>query len=271
MAPRQQSNQPKTTLYHSELVKAGEVQITVIEERKQSKFRGKPDYAVIRLEGRNRNYEFENDGCGDFFEGQTGVTMVILAEGSREDATLTYIGEGSTDDRGEEPPPARPPARKPAGRAQGAPPARTAQPPARESSAPPARQSAPARGQTGGTGQTTTQAPKRTEETPAQRVQRARVHAAKVANVWLIAFQAATYARREAEEQLGQKVNDDQFRACVSTICVQLEKDGFHHLMPASALNLNPKTEPSAPPKENKPAEPSDNDGGTGDEAGAGD
>lgn len=277
MPPRnQQTDKPKTTLYHSELLKLGEVQVKVIDENKPSKFRGKPPYAVLRMDGVNRNYEFENESCEDFFKGQTGVTMVILAEGSREEATLTYIGEGAENDAAEEPPPARnqpPRGNQRASRPAGAPPARTAQPPARTNAAPPAPQSGAGRPQNPPSSTTTSAPAKRQEETPAQKVFRARVHAAKVANVWLIAFQAAVYARREAEEQLGQKVSDDQFRACVSTICVQLEKDGFHHLMPSTALELNKRQEPKkeAPPTTDPGtrSEPSDNDGANaGDGAG---
>ena len=45
------SSNGKKGLYHSELVRMGEVEIEVLSDRKESKFPGKNDYVVLRVDG----------------------------------------------------------------------------------------------------------------------------------------------------------------------------------------------------------------------------
>lgn len=243
------------TLYHSELCKLSPVQVTVKSDVMESKFKGKPPYVVLKLDGEERNYSCENDDCAEFFDGQKGRTFTIVAEGREDAATITYVGESAAEP--EAPPaeerrkPARPPA-KPPGRRSAPPPPKGDDTLAPASPTPPAPASAPARPPA---------ANKPPAETPEKRVQRARQHANKVANVWLIAYSAGNFARQQVREQFGQELSETQFQACVSTIAVQLEKDGFHHQMPTGVLNLAPKQ--TTPPPATAPTapEPSDNDG----------
>lgn len=247
------------TLYHSELVKLSPVQVTVKTDVLDSKFKDKPPYVGLKIDGEERNYSTENDECAAFFDGQKGRTFTIVAEGREDDATITYVGESAApvEDAQEAPeaPPARRPSRAPArppARRQSAPPAKGEGTPPPPPPAPPSAPSAPAR----------PPAAKPPVETPEQRVQRARQHANKVANVWLIAYAAGNFARQQVREQFQQELSETQFQACVSTIAVQLEKDGFHHQMPVGVLNIAPKAQPAEPaPQPPAAPEPSDNDG----------
>lgn len=87
----------KKTLFHSELVKLGPVAVTVESDVMKSKFSKpgavKPDYVVLIIDGEERTYNTENAECAAFFDGQKGRTFTLVAEGSRENATLTYVGE----------------------------------------------------------------------------------------------------------------------------------------------------------------------------------
>lgn len=108
------------TLYHSELVKLGPVEVTVKSDILQSKYPGKPDYVVLEIAGEERNYSFDTPECATPFEGQKGQTFTIVAEGSGKDgsATVTYVGEGGGAPQRkaapQRPAPARQPARQPA-------------------------------------------------------------------------------------------------------------------------------------------------------------
>lgn len=123
------------TLYHSELVKLGPVEVTVKSDILKSKYPGKPDYVSLTIGGEDRNYSFDTPECMTPFEGQKGQTFTIIAEGSGKDGTavVTYVGEGGGT-----------PQRKPAAKPLTRPPARS-QVPAR-----PAQQSAPSRPQGAG-------------------------------------------------------------------------------------------------------------------------
>ena len=213
------------TLYHSGLVKMGPVQVTVKSEVLPSKFKDKPPYVVLAIGNEDFNYSTENDECAGFFEGQKGATFTLVAEGSRENAILTYVGQAAPEPPPEQP--AKPPARKanrPPGMAAAAnrPPAtqqQPAQPPA-AGNRPPAQQEDPAPPRT----------PK-APETPEEKLNRIKRAANRVANTWVVAYAAALHAKEQVREQLGAEVTQDQFQACVATIAVQLERDGMHHLM----------------------------------------
>jgi hypothetical protein len=130
----------KKTLFHSELATLGPVRVTVKEERRASKYSKpnapKPDYVTLLLNGAERFYTVENEGCATFFDGTKGTTFTLNASGSRESALLEYLGEQVLDSAGlakTQPPPnraaaSRPPATKtPA--AQQRPPATQQRPP----------------------------------------------------------------------------------------------------------------------------------------------
>lgn len=246
-------------LYHSELVKMGPVLIKVNGDVRESKFKGKPPFISLIIEGEERLYTTENDECAEFFTDQKGRSFTIVAEGSREDAVITYVGEAPAEGASEaEEPPARRSAAKP----------KTNRPPAR----PPGRRNPPADAPATGTApaqgepanrpaaapQGAQRPPAAPKETPEQRLSRAKAHANRVANVWLIAYSAGNFARQQVREQFGQELSETQFQACVSTIAVQLEKDGFHHQMPTGIIVIAPK--PTAPASEGQQPT-SDNDG----------
>lgn len=112
----------KKTLFHSELATLGPVRVMVKEERKASKYSKpdapKPDYVTLVIGGKERFYTCENEACAEFFADQRGRTFTLVAEGSREEATLTYVGEASQEQApatAARPPVSRPPAAKPQG------------------------------------------------------------------------------------------------------------------------------------------------------------
>jgi hypothetical protein len=101
------------TLWHKELKELSPVAVTVKSERQKSKFskpnEPKPDFVCLVINGQERLYNVENDACGNFFAGQRGRSFTIIAEGSREDATITYVGEAAATVGHQPPPAARPP------------------------------------------------------------------------------------------------------------------------------------------------------------------
>ena len=239
------------TLYHSELVKMGPVKVTVKSDVLPSKFQGKPPYLELLIGNNLRQYSTENNECADFFQGQKGRSFTIVAEGSREQAIITYVGEAAPD-----PEPEQQPARQPAKAKSNRPPA---QPPASGSNQtanrPPPQQAPPPEQTNGQHAEAAARTPApRQVETPEEKIRRAKEHANKVANVWLIAFRAGLYAREQIRSQLNQELGEQQFQACVSTIAVQLEKDGFHHQMPVGILDLGTAPQPAKTEKP-KPAD----------------
>ncbi len=238
------------TLYQSQMVKMGPVKVTVKSDVLQSKFKGKPPYVMLEIGGEDYNYSTENDECAEFFEGQKGRSFTVVAEGSRENALLTYVGEAAPDPEPEQKPTAksRPPANPSKGRgapppAQQAAPAQHA-PPAETHAAPPARP------------------PKAPAETPTEATNRVKRQANRIANVWVVAYAAALYAKQQVKEQLGQEVGNDLFHGCVSTICIQLHRDGLQNAMPTGGVDADGFY--AVPPVVGRPAhqEPSDNNGG---------
>lgn len=243
------------TLYHGELCKMSPVQVTITSDVLESKFPGKPPYVALKIDGEERNYNTENDDCADFFEGQKGRTFTIIAEGRDADASITYVGESAAGQTARDPePPAkkdgrrsRPPAEKPGRRSNAPPPAKESTAPPPQTTPPPPRQRA--------AGPPPVNGGKPPQETPEQRVLRARQHANRVANVFLIAYSAGNFARLQVRDKFGQEMSEAQFQSCVSTIAIQLEKDGFHHQMPTGIIDLGG----TAKEKEKEPT--SDNDG----------
>lgn len=95
------------TLYHSELVKAGDVEVTVESDLEESKYKRGSYYVVLYFENRKRTYNPENRRCEQFFDGRKGETLTIRAVGRDDDADIELIQEGRSsgrrDDRKEEP------------------------------------------------------------------------------------------------------------------------------------------------------------------------
>lgn len=235
-------SEKKKTLYHGELREMGQVSVKIVKDHQKSKFSGKPDYAVLEVAGEERYYVFENEACQEFFRGHTGRTFVIQADGARDKASIAYIGDQDTEPEPDpEPEPKREPAKKPAPPApkgKAPPPPKPQSPPPRQQERPPAQQ------------EPRNKVPE--QLTPEQKLLRVRCHAARVVNAFMVAYAAATHAAEEVASQFGKPLSESQFQALTSTILIQLEKDGMHHMMPTLPVDVRPKK---------AKAEPSDNDG----------
>lgn len=130
----------KKTLYHSELVKLGPVEVEITTDLIESKYK-KGTYIVgLRIDGEERTLAIENDDCGAALDQRKGQVLTIEASGSRESAEISIL-EGL---------PAEAQAPKMRTTARPAPTARPAARPAAAAAARPAaeqaaRQAAPAR------------------------------------------------------------------------------------------------------------------------------
>jgi hypothetical protein len=233
----------------------GPVQVTVKTDCLHSKFPNKPDYLVLTIDGEDYNYTVENPDCAAFFEGQRGRVFTLVAEGSRENATLTYVGEAAPDpDADTEYAPAKPPAKK-TNRPPASPPAskKAAAPPQQQQHAPPAQEAASSQ-----------RATRPAAETPEERLHRVKVHANRVANCWVVAFAAAAYARDQIKRQLNLEVSSDQFQGCVSSVFIQMSRDGMVPLLPTGAVDADgfyAAPVDVAPRRPVAEPQPSDNDG----------
>ena len=84
-------------IWHSELKSLGPVRVTIKSDILKSKWSKpndpKPDFVVLDVNGEQRNYTLENPSCGDVFRNRKEQTISIIAEGSGESATITYVGQ----------------------------------------------------------------------------------------------------------------------------------------------------------------------------------
>lgn len=242
----------KKTLYHSELVQMGRVQVTQKDLPRASKFKDKNDYVVLEIDGVERIYNCENDDCQAFFnvQGNQGRCMVIEAQGTRENAQIDWI-----EDVDAAPERSAPPARKAAPAARQAPapaPARAAAPAPRPAPAPapqapppppppaPAAAKPPAR-----------KGP--TKEEQQAKVGQVRVLAAKLSNVCQISRTAAEHARDMFKAQRDTVITEEQVQSWAASIFIQIVRDGHHLDMPASPIGIG--TPPASIPGEPDPGE----------------
>jgi len=86
-------------LFHKELRDMSPISVTVKAERQKSTYSKpnapKPDYVTLMVNGEERYYTTENEACAQFFNGKHGQTFTVVAEGSREDATITCVGQSA--------------------------------------------------------------------------------------------------------------------------------------------------------------------------------
>lgn len=240
----------KKTLYHSELVQMGHVQVTQKNLPQKSKYAGKPDYVALVIDGVERLYNCENETCAAFFnvQGNQGRTMVIEAQGTREDAIIDWIADVAPATQAAAPQARQAPARAatppPPAPARTAPPARTAQP-AAPTAPPPAQTAAPAPKQP-------TAPPKRqgpSKEEQDAKLKHVRLLAAKLSNVCQISRTAAEHAAAMFDAQRGTKVVEDQIQSWAASIFIQIVRDGHHLDMPAGVIPIGtpPATIPGEP------------------------
>jgi hypothetical protein len=239
-------------LYHSALVKLGQVMVTVKSDVLKSQFPNKPDYVVMEINGEDFNYTTENDACAEFFRGQKGATMALSAEGRKEEAALTYLGDTVDSISHRNLPPKQ--AAAPAKPAAGGPPQRRQEPPGgQKGAAPPAKAAETGQPVAGNKPPVQGQAangkpPPQPVKTPAERLAGAKVHANKVANLYLVAHQAAKFARDQIKIQCGDELSAEEFQGMKMNICIQLEKDGHLAGMPTGVLSLaKAAAKPAAP------------------------
>lgn len=250
------------TLYHSELVQLGRVQVTQKNLPQRSKYSGKPDYVVLLIDGEERIYNCENETCQSFFnvQGNQGRTMVIEAQGSRDDALIDWISDVAPEASQAASPQGRPaPARA---AAPPTPPARTMAPPAKTAAPaaptpPPRAQSAPA------TPKQPTAPPKRqgpSKEEQDAKLKHVRLLAAKLSNVCQISRTAAEHAAAMFDAQRGTKVAEDQIQSWSASIFIQIVRDGHHLDMPAGVIPIGtpPATIPGEPDPGEQGVEPED-------------
>lgn len=217
----------KKTLYHSELAKFGAVDIEVLSDLIESKYKKGTFIVGIRIDGEERTYQVESDQCAEALAERKGHLLRIEATGSREEAEITIIGEGEA-----------PPAARPTARPQAKP---TARPQAQSRpAAAPARQAAPA----------------------AQNKQKLGSTAALIqlgnleikVQCMVEAVSNALISGRDIT------LSESQLSGMAGRFFIEMVRAGFHQGMPVDhIIDCRPK---GAPAQEPAPAEPSDNDGG---------
>ena len=84
------------TLWHSKLVQEGPTTILIKTGPIKSKFSKpdapKPDFCGLVIQGEEFSYTIENQRIADFITAHKGQTLTVVAEGSRDQATLTAVG-----------------------------------------------------------------------------------------------------------------------------------------------------------------------------------
>lgn len=256
----------KKTLYHSELVQMGHVQVTQKNLPQKSRYAGKPDYVALVIDGVERLYNCENETCAAFFnvQGNQGRTMVIEALGTRDDAIIDWIRDVAPEATQAAAPQAR---QAPARAATPPPPARTAAPaqphshysPAPVATAPTARTAPPAAPTAPPPAQTAPPAPRQPTAPPKRqgpskeeqdaKLKHVRLLAAKLSNVCQISRTAAEHAAAMFDAQRGAKVAEDQIQSWAASIFIQIVRDGHHLDMPAGVIPIGtpPATIPGEP------------------------
>jgi len=80
-------SEEKKGIYHSELVRLGEIDAEVLSDVVTSKF-GRNPWVALRINGRERTYTTENERCAEALDGLKGKTVHLMATGSREEADI---------------------------------------------------------------------------------------------------------------------------------------------------------------------------------------
>ena len=96
------------TIYHSELVKLGAINVRIKSDVTPSKFKDKSPYCTLEINGEERNYTIESQACADVLHANKGRLVMVEAAGSREEATIKVLAAGAVQE-----PAAAPAARQP--------------------------------------------------------------------------------------------------------------------------------------------------------------
>ena len=81
----------KKTLYHSELVKLGPVEVEITTDLIESRYKKGTFIVGLRIDGEERTLAIENDDCGAALAERKGQVITIEASGSRESAEISII------------------------------------------------------------------------------------------------------------------------------------------------------------------------------------
>lgn len=84
-------------IYHSTLVKCGEVHVTIKSGVMKSKKAGQPDFIVMEHDsGGDQFYNVENQRCADALRNKKGESITIRATGSKADADIQILNVDGT-------------------------------------------------------------------------------------------------------------------------------------------------------------------------------
>jgi hypothetical protein len=189
----------KKTLYHGEFAGMGPVNIKVVGEPRASKFKKQgvpPFYVVLSINGAERHYQPENDTCLEFFRGKGGQEITVVAEGSREEARITFVGQKASSL----------PSKQAAAKPQGAPPPHDAPPPKRVPSAP--------------------------QRTPEQAVHDAKVFVGQNMTLAKIAIRGVLILNQQFAEEVGVPMPDALITSVYNTLLYGSERAGVINGLP---------------------------------------
>lgn len=240
----------KKGLFHSELTRLSAdspVQVHVKSDVMKSKYKDKPDYVILVIDGRERIYSTENQSCADWFRGTKGRTLLITATGREGDAQIDFVAEveaGTEAAPEQEQQQEREQQQAPKGKA----------PPPKGKAAPPAAV-AVAQGKslaqrheesmnklaTKVTEPATASPAAATggKQAPEKKVEHYKNAANRKANLWLVAFKAALYVREQIITQRKLDLTEEQFKGCIASLFISLERDGFGSQIPLGIMDIS--------------------------------
>lgn len=219
----------------------GPVRVKVLTDVLKSQYNG-GEYVFLEVNGEERTYTMENPTCSEFFREQKGRVFTLVAEGSREQAVLTYVGEAASTPPPSTPPPRRQTAPPPAPVQQAAPP-----PVTRPPSGPPpvaARQSTP---------------PPSVPEDRA--LKQARIYIARRVSLMKITMKATSYLGSELKAMGLDIMDPEMFNSINATLFISAERAGMASFLPQriNSSTLEPEaggTRAAAPVQQAPPQEP---------------
>jgi hypothetical protein len=199
------SDQPRTTLYHSELVKRGALTVTVETDVLNSKYAQKPPYVMLKVDGFSRRYDTENAACAEALRGLRGKVVEIEAAGSRAEATILVRGASAAP--------------------QSHPAQSQAQPPARSQQPAPSRQQQPA-------------AAGSASGNDADPVTNAKRTLNRLANGYGLCLAAGEYVKSEWDkDHPDSPMPNDQFQAMVSALFIEGNRRMVFNDIPTGPLS----------------------------------
>lgn len=212
----------KKGLYHSELVQMGQVTADITSDVLPSKYKKGTFYCAMIIDGRDREYNVENDTCKAKLADSKGQRLLIEATGSREDADIEVLSADWT-------PEGEAKSNRPAPRAttqRNAAPTRPA-PPATQATQS-ARPVAPA-----------------AEQNPPKPAAKAQANTStvmliKLANLMLKVQCTVQKIESELLDKRGIETTPEQRQGIVGMLYIQMTRDNYHHQMPDTLIDITP-------------------------------